>query len=78
MTGAGHAILGDHKYVCDIPTPEGLPDQLHLHARKLEIPRQGKPPLVIEAELPDHMKETFQALGFDEQSNLMLVEVALE
>ncbi|MCC5997418.1 MAG: RluA family pseudouridine synthase [Oceanicaulis sp.] len=61
----GHAILGDGKYVCDIPTPEGLSRKLHLHARRVEIPRPGKPALKIEAPLPDHMSETFAALGFD-------------
>ena len=78
MAAAGHAILGDGKYVCDVPTPEGLSHRLHLHARKLEIPRSGKPPLVLEADMPAHMTESFAALGFDPGDNLMLVEEALE
>jgi len=65
MAGFGHAILGDGKYMCDIPTPEGLSRKLHLHARRLVIPRPGQRPLVLEAPLPDHMSETFAALGFD-------------
>lgn len=65
MAGFGHAILGDGKYMCDIPTPEGLSRKLHLHARKLVIPRPGQRALVLEAPLPDHMSETFAALGFD-------------
>ena len=77
MAAAGHAILGDGKYVCDRPTPEGLNHRLHLHARKLEIPRPGDRPLVIEADLPPHMAETFRALGFNPKDNLMLVEEAL-
>ncbi len=77
MAAAGHAILGDGKYVCDIPTPEGLSRKLHLHARKLEIPRPGKKPLIIEAPLPRHMDASFKALGFNENDNLMLVEEAL-
>jgi len=78
MAGVGHSILGDGKYVCDIPTPEGLSKQLHLHARKLEIPRKAKAPLVIEAELPAHMRETFDMLGFDARDDLTLVEEALK
>lgn len=77
MSAAGHAILGDGKYICDIPTPESLSRKLHLHARKLEIPRAGQPPLVLEADLPTHMKRTFEMLGFDPGANLMLVEEAL-
>ncbi|PWE16670.1 RluA family pseudouridine synthase [Marinicauda salina] len=77
MAAAGRAILGDRKYTCDVPVPEGLPEALHLHARKLEIPRKGKAPLVIEADLPDHMKETFATLGFNEDDDLTLVEAAL-
>ncbi len=78
LAAAGHAILGDGKYVCDVPTPEGLSGKLHLHARKLEIPRAGKPALVLEADMPPHMVESFAALGFDPDDNLMLVEEALE
>lgn len=77
MAASGHAILGDGKYTCDIPAPEGVSRKLHLHARKLEIPRPGKPPLVIEAPLPRHMAESFRALGFNEKDNLILVEEAL-
>ena len=77
MMATGHAILGDGKYVCDIPTPEGLSRKLHLHARKLELPRPGRPALVLEAELPKHMSDSFTALGFNAQDNLMLVEEAL-
>lgn len=78
MAAAGHALLGDGKYRCDIPVPEGLSHQLHLHARKVEIPRDGKRPLVIEAPLSAHMTETFAALGFNENDDLTLVEAALE
>lgn len=78
LAAAGHALLGDGKYMCDIPVPEGLSHKLHLHARKLEIPREGKRPLVIEARLSAHMAETFAALGFNENDDLTLVEEALE
>jgi len=78
LAAAGRAVLGDGKYICDVPAPEGLSRKLHLHARKLEIPRQGRPPLVIEAPLPAHMRKTFDALGFNEHDDLTLVEEALE
>lgn len=78
MAAFGHSILGDGKYTCHIPTPEGLSPKLHLHARKLELPRQGKPNLVIEAPLPPHMVETFAALGLDAGQPLGAVEASLE
>ncbi len=78
MAAMGHSILGDHKYVCDRETPGELPDRLHLHARKLEIPRPSGAPLVLEAPLPPHMADSFQALGFDARDDLTLVEAALE
>ncbi len=79
MAALGHAILGDGKYMCGIPAPNDLSHRLHLHARKVEIPRAGGGALlVLEAELPRHMKETFASLGFDARDDLTLVEEALE
>jgi 23S rRNA pseudouridine955/2504/2580 synthase len=77
MQALGHSIYGDGKYPCDYPDPEGLSRKLHLHARKIEIPRDGQPPLVLEADLPRHMADSFDALGFNPDDNLMLVEEAL-
>jgi 23S rRNA pseudouridine955/2504/2580 synthase len=77
LAAAGHAILGDGKYTCDIPAPEGVSRKLHLHAQRLEVPRSGQKPLVLEAELPKHMSETFHALGFNPRDDLTLVEAAL-
>jgi 23S rRNA pseudouridine955/2504/2580 synthase len=65
MAGLGCAIVGDRKYVCDRPTPTGLADGLHLHARALRLPRRAGPPVEIIADLPDHMAATFATLGFD-------------
>ena len=48
--------------------PQGLADGLHLHARALRLPNRGGPPIEIVAELPAHMKQTFDVLGFDEDS----------
>jgi 23S rRNA pseudouridine955/2504/2580 synthase len=66
MAEMGHAILGDPKYRCDRPTPGELPARLHLHARAIELPQERGKPLRITAPLPDHMRETFEALGFEE------------
>ena len=68
MAELGTAILGDHKYTCDREVPAGLADGLHLHARALRLPNKGGPPIEIVADLPAHMKKTFEVLGFDEDS----------
>jgi 23S rRNA pseudouridine955/2504/2580 synthase len=68
MAEIGCAILGDRKYTCDREVPAGLADGLHLHARALRLPNPGGPPIEIVADLPPHMKQTFEVLGFDENS----------
>jgi 23S rRNA pseudouridine955/2504/2580 synthase len=66
----GAPIVGDIKY----HEPDqnnafsaevaGLPDKLHLHARALAFPHPAGGRLVVEADLPPHMRETFHTLGF--------------
>jgi 23S rRNA pseudouridine955/2504/2580 synthase len=66
----GAPIVGDIKY----HEPDqnnafsaevaGLPDKLHLHARALAFPHPAGGRLVVEADLPPHMRETFRTLGF--------------
>jgi 23S rRNA pseudouridine955/2504/2580 synthase len=68
MAELGTAILGDGKYTCDREVPAGLAGGLHLHARALRLPNKGGPPIEIVADLPAHMLQTFEALGFDENS----------
>ncbi len=60
-------ILGDTKY--GKKELAGMGQGLHLHARAIEIknPKTGKTIQAI-AELPPHMKETFQLFGFDEKT----------
>ena len=66
----GTPIVGDAKYSepRDNGTGgsfvEGLADRLHLHARSLALPHPAGGVLVITAELPPHMRETFATLGF--------------
>jgi 23S rRNA pseudouridine955/2504/2580 synthase len=67
MTEIGHAIIGDPKYKGERETPNGLSTKLHLHARAIEIPHPKKGLVKVQAKLPDHMRKTFETLGFDER-----------
>lgn len=66
----GAPILGDVKYAQPDQngafgaTVAGLPDALHLHARRLVLPHPAGGTLEVEADLPEHMRETFRTLGF--------------
>jgi 23S rRNA pseudouridine955/2504/2580 synthase len=66
----GAPILGDLTYAqpdqngAFAATVRGLSDRLHLHARALALPHPAGGVLRIEAELPDHMRDTFRTLGF--------------
>lgn len=64
----GCPVLGDGKYGGQeaFVAGHGLSRKLHLHAREISIPRPetGKP-LIVRAELPDHMKGTWDFFGFD-------------
>ena len=66
----GAPILGDVKYArpdqngAFAGTVEGLPDDLHLHARSVAFPHPAGGTLVVEADLPPHMVQTFRTLGF--------------
>jgi 23S rRNA pseudouridine955/2504/2580 synthase len=68
MAETGCAILGDRKYTGRREAPSGLADGLHLHARALRLPGKAGKPVEIVADLPSHMKQTFEVLGFDEES----------
>jgi 23S rRNA pseudouridine955/2504/2580 synthase len=41
--------------------------KLHLHARRLIVPRGKGAPLDVTAPLPEHMAATWDMLGLDEQ-----------
>lgn len=68
----GAPILGDLPYGEERPHEdrrntalyEGLGETLHLHARRLDLPHPAGGRLVVEADLPPHMAETFAQLGF--------------
>ncbi|MEM6626927.1 MAG: RluA family pseudouridine synthase [Pseudomonadota bacterium] len=64
MSSIGCAILGDNKYTCDRPSPDGVAKGLHLHARALRLPRPSGGPVELVAPVSPHMKSTFNTLGF--------------
>jgi 23S rRNA pseudouridine955/2504/2580 synthase len=68
MAEMGTAIVGDGKYTCHREVPQGLASGLHLHARALRLPGPKGKPIEIVADLPEHMKKTFDVLGFEEDS----------
>ena len=63
----GHPIVGDNKYDGDKNMPaENIDVKLHLHARRLIIPHPKTGAKIdVTAPLPDHMKRTWEVLGFD-------------
>ncbi len=67
----GAPILGDVKYArpdqnnAFSATVAGLSGELHLHARALQLPHPAGGTLLVEADLPPHMTETFRTLGFN-------------
>jgi tRNA pseudouridine32 synthase/23S rRNA pseudouridine746 synthase len=55
----GWPILGDAVYGALAEAP------LQLLARRVEVPlAKGRPPIVVEAPTPSHMRETLAACGF--------------
>lgn len=67
----GAPIVGDDKYHepdqngAGTALVEGLSDKLHLHARALDLPHPSGGRLIVESELPPHMRESFRTLGFE-------------
>ena len=59
LHGLGHALVGDPVY------GRADPAGLMLHAAHLTVPRDGKPPIVARAPMPDR----FRKLGFAEPAN---------
>lgn len=61
----GTPILGDNKYGGDRDLPDGVPNRLHLHARRLVFPHPRSGTVDVTAPLPEHMLTTFSLFGFD-------------
>ncbi|WP_375450433.1 RluA family pseudouridine synthase [uncultured Devosia sp.] len=67
MAQLGTPIIGDPRYF-NIENWQGAPglgEGLHLHARRIALPLRGNKRLDISAPLPAHMRQSFDALGFD-------------
>lgn len=65
MDHLGTPILGDNKYNGDRSLPDGVENQLHLHARRLVFPHPRGGTVDVTAPLPEHMLRTFELFGFD-------------
>ncbi|MDP4823883.1 MAG: RluA family pseudouridine synthase, partial [Aestuariivirgaceae bacterium] len=65
MSIIGHPILGDEKYGGDVGMPEGIPNRLHLHARRIVFPHPRGGTVDVTAPLNEHMRKTWKFFGFD-------------
>jgi 23S rRNA pseudouridine955/2504/2580 synthase len=66
MAMIGTPIVGDQKYEGDKDLPvEGLEMKMHLHARRLVVPRGKGEPLDVTAPIPEHMRASWSLLGLD-------------
>ncbi len=66
MAAIGHPIIGDGKYGgADAFLTGGISRKLHLHARRLRIDSPAKGKIDVTAELPDHMAQSLETLGFE-------------
>ena len=67
----GTPIVGDLKYHepdqngARSAIIDGLSNKLHLHARALDLPHPAGGRLLVEANLPPHMRDTFKIVGFE-------------
>jgi 23S rRNA pseudouridine955/2504/2580 synthase len=67
MAAIGHPIVGDGKYGGKAAFLTGtISRKLHLHARRLRIPHPEGGKLDISAGIPEHFRQTLDALGFSE------------
>jgi 23S rRNA pseudouridine955/2504/2580 synthase len=66
LASLGTPIVGDFKYGAQAARGKGaIADKLHLHARSIDIARPDGGRLVVTAPLPDHMRKSWELLGFD-------------
>jgi len=65
----GCPIIGDPKYFeadQNWEFPGGIQNRLHLHARRIVIPHPDGGTVDVTADLPPHMRQSWNLLGFDE------------
>ena len=66
LASIGAPIVGDFKYGgTDAKGKGAIPDKLHLHARVIDIAHPDGGRLRVVAPLPEHMRATWELLGFD-------------
>ena len=65
MAHIGTPIIGDEKYGGLDDMPGGMPEKLHLHARRIVFPHPRDGTIDISAPLPEHMLTSFKLLDFD-------------
>lgn len=71
----GHVLVGDAKYGGkEAFLTGGISRKLHLHARRLVIDTPGGGKIDVTADLPGHMAESFELLGFDPAHGEPVVE----
>ena len=73
----GHPIIGDPKYFDrhNAEIPGGVQNRLHLLARRIVLPHpRGQGVIDVTAPLPDHMKQSWNLLGFDSSPYDPIVE----
>jgi 23S rRNA pseudouridine955/2504/2580 synthase len=74
----GHPIVGDGKYGGkEAFLTGGISRKLHLHARRLVIDAPDGGRIDVTADMPAHMRESFDLLGFDPALGVPLVTVPL-
>ncbi|MBP0440916.1 RluA family pseudouridine synthase [Tianweitania sediminis] len=65
----GCPIIGDPKYFeadTNWDFPGGMQNRLHLHARRIIIPHPERGKLDVTAEMPPHMVQSWNLIGFEE------------
>lgn len=67
MAQLGTPIIDDPRYfnIENWQPAPGLGEGLHLHARRIVLPMRNGKKIDISAPLPPHMRQSFDALGFD-------------
>ena len=67
MDHIGHPIVGDPKYFAleNWQLPGGMPNRLHLLARRIAVPHPRGGVIDITAPLPPHMLQSWNLLGLD-------------
>ncbi len=70
--GLGMPIVGDSKYGGKTALMTGaVSRKLHLHARSISLPHpSGEGTLEVTAELPEHMRETWELFDFDTDAKI--------